>query len=152
MLRCGQLLQLSTCQHPVPRHPVINLPTPGPTAPVPRHRLEEAKKYQPSSTGYVKKNSRYISSTDPDATIVNRGKPKLSYQVHRSVDETAEVITATDVAPGDISEAIFMFPLLDKHEATTGVKADTVVADSKYGTIDNGRCQGRCRISYAALA
>jgi hypothetical protein len=57
--------------------------------------------------------------------------------VHRSVDETAEVITATDVASGDVSEAFFMFPLLDKHEATTGVKADTVVADSKYGTIDN---------------
>ena len=57
--------------------------------------------------------------------------------MHRTVDETAEVITATDVAPGDVSKAFFMFPLLDKHEATTGVKADTVVADSKYGTIDN---------------
>ncbi len=30
-----------------------------------------------------------------------------------------------------------MLPLLDKHETTTGIKADTVVADSKYGTIDN---------------
>ena len=39
--------------------------------------------------------------------------------------------------PGDVNEAHLMLPLLEKHEATTGIKADTVVADSKYGTIDN---------------
>lgn len=86
---------------------------------------------------YEKKNSRYISSTDPDAAIVNRGKPKLSYQVHRAVDESREVITATEATPGDVNEAHVMLPLLEKHQATTGTKAETVVADSKYGTIDN---------------
>lgn len=45
-------------------------------------RLEENKESVDSSRRYEKKNSRYISSTDPDAAIVNRGKPKLSYQVH----------------------------------------------------------------------
>lgn len=84
-----------------------------------------------------KKNDRYVSTTDPDATIVNRGKAKLSYQVHRAVDGKNEVITATDVTTGIVNEAHLMFPLLEKHEAVTGVKADTVVADSKYGTTEN---------------
>ena len=100
-------------------------------------RLAEGNESTDSSRHHEKKNSRYISSTDPDAAIVNRGKPKLSYQVHRAVDGKNEVITATDAAPGDINEAHLMLPLLEKHETTTGIKADTVVADSKYGTIDN---------------
>ena len=86
---------------------------------------------------YVKENSRYISSTDPDAGIVNRGKPKLSYQVHRTVDGKSEVITATETTSGDVNEAHEMIPLLESHHLNTGIKADTVVADSKYGTIEN---------------
>lgn len=100
-------------------------------------RLAEGNESTDSSRHYEKKNSRYMSTTDPDAAIVNRGKPKLSYQVHRTVDERTEIITATDAAPGDINEAHLMLPLLEKHEATTGTKVHTVVADSKYGTIDN---------------
>ena len=46
-------------------------------------RLEEKSESMDSPRRYVKENSRYISSTDLDAAIVNRGKPKLSYQVHR---------------------------------------------------------------------
>ena len=100
-------------------------------------RLEEQSERMESSPYYEKKNNRYVSSTDPDATIVNRGKPKLSYQVHRAVDGKNEVITATDTTTGTVNEAHLMLPLLEKHEATTGIKADTLVADSKYGTIDN---------------
>lgn len=100
-------------------------------------RLEEQSERMESSPYCEKKNNRYVSSTDPDATIVNRGKPKLSYQVHRAVDGKNEVITATDTTTGTVNEAHLMLPLLEKHEATTGIKADTVVADSKYGTIDN---------------
>lgn len=62
-----------------------------------------------------KENSRYISSTDPDAAIVNRGKPKLTYQVHRAVDERSEIITATEATPGDVNEANVMLSLIDKH-------------------------------------
>jgi transposase len=100
-------------------------------------RLEEQSERMEPSPYYEKKNNRYVSSTDPDATIVNRGKPKLSYQVHRAVDGKNEVITTTDTTTGTVNEAHLMLPLLEKHEATTGIKADTVVADSKYGTIDN---------------
>ena len=100
-------------------------------------RLEGNTESVDPSRRYEKKNNRYISSTDPDAAIVNRGKPKLSYQVHRAVDGENEIITATDAAAGDINEAHLMLPLLEKHQATTGTKVETVVADSKYGTIDN---------------
>lgn len=99
-------------------------------------RLAEGNERTDSSR-YGKKNSRYISSTDPDATIVNRGKSKLSYQIHRAVDGRTEVITATDATTGAFNEAHLLLPLLEKHETTTGIKVDTVVADSKYGTIDN---------------
>lgn len=100
-------------------------------------RLEERAESSDPPRSYEKKNNRYISSTDPDAALVNRGKAKLSYQVHRAVDGKHEIITATDAAPGDVNEAHLMLPLLEKHEETTEIKAETVVADSKYGTIDN---------------
>jgi len=100
-------------------------------------RLEEVEESTDSSRRYVKKNSRYMSTTDPDAAIVNRGKPKLSYQVYRVVDGRSEVITATETTAGDVNEAHVMVPLLESHHANTGRGAETVVADSKYGTIEN---------------
>jgi len=100
-------------------------------------RLEERAENTDPSRTYEKKNNRYISSTDPDAALVKRGKTKLSYQVHRAVDGKHEIITATDAAPGDVNEAHLMLPLLEKHKETTEIKAETVAADSKYGTIDN---------------
>jgi transposase len=100
-------------------------------------RLEEVNESSDSSRRYVKKNSRYMSTTDPDAAIVNRGKPKLSYEVHRVVDGRSEVITATETTAGDVNEAHVMVPLLESHHTNTGIMAETVVGDSKYGTIDN---------------
>jgi transposase len=100
-------------------------------------RLEEVNESSDSSRRYAKKNHRYMSTTDPDAAIVNRGKPKLSYQVHRVVDGSSEVITATETTAGDVNEAHLMVPLLESHHTNTGMMAETVVGDSKYGTIDN---------------
>jgi transposase len=101
-------------------------------------RLEEVEEERrDASRKYEKKNSRYMSTTDPDAAIVNRGKPKLTYQVHRAVDGRSEVITATETTVGDVNEAHVMVPLLESHQANTGRGAETVVADSKYGTIEN---------------
>ena len=94
---------------------------------------EPARKVGPHSQA----NKRYISSTDPDAAIVRRGKAKLRYQVHRTVDEKNEIITATTTTAGDVNEAHEMFTLIDLHEETTERPVETVVADSKYGTIDN---------------
>ncbi len=82
-------------------------------------------------------NQRFVSTTDPDAAIVRRGQPKLYYQTHRAVDARSEVITATMVTPGDINEAHLLVPLSEAHRDNTGRSVQTVVADSKYGTIDN---------------
>jgi hypothetical protein len=100
-------------------------------------RLAEGNPSSCTSRHIEKKNSRYISTTDPDVAIVNRGKPKLMYPVHRAVDGKNEVITATAATAGDTNEAHLMLPLLKQREAITGSKVETVVADSKYGTIDN---------------
>jgi hypothetical protein len=76
--------------------------------------------------------------TDPDASIVAQGtKPKLSYKTHRVVDAACEVITAVEVTPGAVNEAHRMLPLINQHDTTTGACVKTVVADSKYGTIEN---------------
>ena len=84
-------------------------------------------------------NKRYISTTDPDAAIVRQGagRAKLSYKTHRAVDSAHEIITATEVTAGDVNEAHRMTELMDAHQDNTLHKAETVVADSKYGTIEN---------------
>lgn len=101
-------------------------------------RLEEREQREEKENNpYKKVNTRYISATDPDAAIVNRGKSKLSYQIHRAVDQTSEIITATETTAGDVNEAHVMLPLIEEHKTNTGIKADTVIGDSKYGTIEN---------------
>jgi len=82
-------------------------------------------------------NKRYVSSTDADAAIIRRGQPKLRYHVHRAVDEKNEIITATKTTPGDVNEAHVMLNLVDQSNTNTDIPVTTVVADSKYGTIEN---------------
>ena len=83
-------------------------------------------------------NRKYISTTDPDASVVRFGsKSRLRYKVHRAVDEQSEIITAVGVTPGEINEAHCLPSLVDQHEANTGLEVETVVADSKYGTVEN---------------
>ena len=98
-------------------------------------RLENADNLCEARPGAV--NHRYVSTTDPEAAIVARGKPKLLYQTHRAVDPQAEVITALEVTRGDVNEAHRLISLWEQHQGNTHRQADTVVADSKYGTIDN---------------
>ena len=91
-------------------------------------------------------NRNYISTTDPDASVVRKakGKSKLQYQVHRAVDPKCEVINATEVTPGEVNEAHRLESLIDSHEKNTEQKVETAVADSKYGTIENYLvCQDR---------
>lgn len=97
-------------------------------------RLEEAPAH--SKSGPV--NQRYVSTTDPDAAI-NRSKngTKLRYKVHRGVDEKAEVITATRVTASSVDDARCLEALVDEHGKNTGSAAETVVADTKYGTTKN---------------
>lgn len=87
---------------------------------------------------YSEVNTRFISTTDPDASIVRQGgRPKLRYKTHRAVDAKSEVITALHVTRGAVNEAHCMTTLVDIHASNTGIEPETVVADSKYGTIEN---------------
>lgn len=100
-------------------------------------RLEDVEEATQGKGGYQKQNGRYVSTTDPDAAIVRRGRAKLKYQIHRAVDGKSEIITATEVTSGDVNEAHRMTALQEQHQCNTHRQAATVVADSKYGTIDN---------------
>lgn len=85
-------------------------------------------------------NRRHVSMTDPDASVIRqRGaiKSKPRYKTHRTVDVAYEVITATEVTSGGVNEAHRLIPLTEAHRQNTGRSAETVVADSKYGTIEN---------------
>jgi IS5 family transposase len=101
-------------------------------------RLEDQAEKSVEESRAEQINQRYISTTDPDASIVKRGgHSTLQYQTHRAVDPHSEVITATKTTPGEVNEAHLLTSLLDHHQQNTGKQADTVVADSKYGTIEN---------------
>jgi transposase len=84
-------------------------------------------------------DSRYISTTDPDASVTRHGKDKstLQYKTHRAVDEKHEIITATKITPGSVDDGHVLEDMIEAHEQNTQKNLETTVADSKYGTIDN---------------
>jgi transposase len=84
-------------------------------------------------------NARYISTTDPDASVARHGNEKsiLRYKTHRAVDDKHEIITATKVTAGSVDDGNVLMEMIDLHEHNTGKDVDTVVADTKYGSIDN---------------
>jgi len=111
---------------------------PPPPAPKPE---EPPSRYEPLNDGLV-------STTDPDARVVRKGKsaPDLCYKNHRAVDNAFGVITATQTTPGDAKENGEMLGLIAEHERNTGAKVETVVADSQYGTVENFRTCGELGI------
>jgi len=84
-------------------------------------------------------NSRYISSTDPDASVTRHsgGRSKLRYKTHRGVDPKHEVITATQITAGSVDDGDLLEEMIDIHEHNTQKTVTKVVADSKYGKIEN---------------
>ena len=84
-------------------------------------------------------NSRYISTTDPDASVTRHsgGRSKLRYKTHRSIDPKYEVTTATKITAGSQDEGDLLEDMIETHQENTQKAIDTVVADSKYGKIDN---------------
>jgi transposase len=98
------------------------------------NRLDEIKASKKTPA-----DSRYISTTDPDASVTRHSgsKSKLRYKTHRAVDEKHEIITATKVTPGSVDDGHVLQDMIETHEQNTETKLDIVVGDSKYGTIDN---------------
>jgi transposase len=84
-------------------------------------------------------NSRFVSTTDPDASVTRQsaGKSRLRYKTHRVVDPKHEVITATRVTPGAVNEGELLAEMIDHHNSNTHSNVKTAVADSRYGSIEN---------------
>jgi hypothetical protein len=104
------------------------------------HELEARLNELPEDyKGDGKLNRTHLSTTDPDASIVSKGKVRsqLSFKVHRAVDEKTEVITAAAVTSGAVNEGHLLPDLVDQHTENTRSQVEVVVADSQYGTINN---------------
>ncbi len=100
----------------------------------------EEKEEHDDNEGRGEANRRHISMTDPDAAVIRqRGaiKSKPRYKTHRAVDGAYEVITATEITAGGVNEAHRLMSLVEAHRRNTHKSAEVVVADSKYGTIEN---------------
>jgi len=104
---------------------------------------------EPEGQAPAKINDTLICTTDPDATIARhapncKSGPRPRYMSHRAVDDRAGVITAVASTPGDANEGQLLIGLLEQHEHNTQLPAETAVADSKYGTVENYvECQAR---------
>src|ERR1700756_876682 len=91
-------------------------------------------------------NQKYQSSTDPEASLVRQHgfKTRPRYKSHRVVDDAQGVITAVRTTTGRINESHELMELIDQHQTNTQISAETIVADCKYGTIENYlSCQKR---------
>ena len=100
-----------------------------------------ASKLEDTSTpdSRVAVNDTRLSATDPDAglTRIGSGQSRPRYHHHRAVDNAHGVITALETTSGTIAENQRLMGLVEQHAQNTGTAAETVVADSKYGTAEN---------------
>src|SRR5437762_5668597 len=95
---------------------------------------------------YEAVNERMMSTTDPDAAMVSRGRndSRPRYHHHRAIDDTQGVVTAVETTPGSVTENRKLLNLIEQHETNTGSKVEKVVGDHKYGTQENFvACQQR---------
>jgi len=109
------------------------------------YQAQESKLDAPAYYELV--NDRMMSTTDPDAPVTrkNNESARPRYHHHRVVDDAHGVITAVETTPGSIPENKKLMEMVQQHEANTGEKVGTVVADNKYGTSENyvaGQKQG----------
>jgi transposase len=97
------------------------------------------KRYRELEEKLEEKDSRYVSTTDPDSGYVKHGrtKSKPRYKEHRGVDGKFGVITASIVSSGTVDDGGMFKPLVDMHEKSTKIKVETGIGDSKYGIADN---------------
>ncbi|UCE48159.1 MAG: IS1182 family transposase, partial [Phycisphaerales bacterium] len=108
----------------------------------PAESAEESEEDQLGTKKYYqRKNKGMVSTTDPDAAIVRKGRlgPKPRFKAHRVVDDQCGITTATETTSGDVEENAKLFDLVDQHEQNTHYQVDTVVTDKQYGTADNFR-------------
>jgi transposase len=86
------------------------------------------------------KNREYVSYTDPESTIIHsiRGGLKLAYKAHMAVSgERGLVVTAAIATTGIIGEEHLLEEVLKCHTRYTKTPTKEVVADTRYGTLEN---------------
>jgi len=84
------------------------------------------------------KLERKVSATDSDARLfTKRGKTTLGYKDHRAVDDKHGIVTATVTTPANVHDGKLLTEVVTKHQASTGIKVKTTVADKAYGTGEN---------------
>jgi IS5 family transposase len=88
---------------------------------------------------YAKTNRQFRSKTDPDASLVRQGalKSRLRYKTHRAVDDAQGIITAVETTTGAVDEATQLLGLIEAHQDTTSHEVQTVIADARYGSVNN---------------
>jgi transposase len=87
-------------------------------------------------------NKRERSRTDPEAQVISHPRfgRHLAYKAHVAVDDhPARVITAAVVTAGGTADEHLLAELVRLHETQTGRRPSDVVADRRYGTMDNYR-------------
>jgi transposase len=84
---------------------------------------------------------RYVSTTDPDATPINKGGGRaLGYHDHYVVDGgKARIILSALVTPGDVMDPQTLLDLVDRTCFRSRVQPWRVIADAGYGTGENLR-------------
>jgi transposase len=98
------------------------------------------EKDDPPPSGASSVNDRYVSTTDPDASIVSRdgGKRTLAYKDHRVVDDQCGVILATEATPAAVAEGTRL-PFLIREVHARQLYPRAVAADKSYGHAANFR-------------
>jgi len=88
----------------------------------------------------LKANERRVSRSDPDCSVVKRGKKKgvmLAYKVHVAVDGGEDrIITAIDATAGETGDAQVFPSLIWRHAGALNRFPEEAVADTAYGTYD----------------
>jgi transposase len=113
----------------------------------PKNQTDEDQKPNPPGPDSPKTtNEKFQSSTDPEATLTRqqglRARPR--YKNHRVVDDAQGIVTALKTTTGIVNEAHELMDLIDQHQVHAGVVAKTIIADCKYGTVENYiACQKR---------
>jgi len=79
-----------------------------------------------------------VSQTDPDARLgIKNGQTTLGYKDHRVVDDKNGIVTATITTAANIHDGKVLAEAIEEHQANTGFKVDTAVADKAYGNSAN---------------
>jgi hypothetical protein len=98
-------------------------PAPGPEAKKPGRKPQEAR------------SAKKVSLTDPDATMstsCNSFHMEPSFKQHTAVDDKAGVIVDVAVTTGEQSEGSQLLAQVERIEANTGRKIETLTADAGY--------------------